>query len=395
MGRDPVLAVALFHKAAETGHAGAQRALGECLRDGDGVGKNEAQAQQWLRKAAAQGHRHAKALLDGNVFLLGTLAAGGAGPGSGAEPGAEPGAEAAAEVGAGAGAIEGRSLRAQHMDMSEGGEEAEAGAQSEVFREDRESAAGGDDAGTSGASAESEAGSERGEGAGVGEADSSGEGAGNGDSFSFDGEESEDGGQGGEGGDGDASETGEDGKSAWRMEGYDGAATPPVAEQGGRRAADGEMGVQGGAGSEQASDAGEGAAREEADESYEGVGGDEASETGEQGVENSDSFCFNVTPPPLSAPPLTPPPTPPLSPTEAAALAAASGRAAALASAPSPPSSRAAAAALDGPQGRPFTPLVLFQLNTLESLKNVAKSRECCGYAVYRASGQHGSQLSW
>ena len=306
-----------------------------CQALGDGVRKDVAKGEKLLREAWAEGDAHALGFFseDGTVFQPGTVAAG-------------------ARAG-------GQSPRTHHAGVRERGDDAEANAASEACgvnaeseaggksagEQIGESAAGGEEPGTSGASAGSDVdGSERGEGAGVEEASSNGEVAGSGDSFSFYVEESEDGcGQGRRGGNGDASKTGEDGKSAWRMEGYDGAVTPPVAEQCGQRAEDYEVGLQGDAGSERAGDTREGAAGEEADESYEDAGGDESSETGEQGrAEDSDSFALNVTPPPQPPqPPLTlppppplpspPPPQMPLTPETAAALSATLGRAAALA----------------------------------------------------------------
>ena len=49
-------AVQWFRKAAEQGHSGAQNNLGFCYNNGQGVVQDSAEAVQWYRKAAEQGH---------------------------------------------------------------------------------------------------------------------------------------------------------------------------------------------------------------------------------------------------------------------------------------------------------------------------------------------------
>ena len=44
-----------YRKAAERGHAMAQKNLGNCYLDGKGVEKDPAEAVKWYRKAAEQG----------------------------------------------------------------------------------------------------------------------------------------------------------------------------------------------------------------------------------------------------------------------------------------------------------------------------------------------------
>lgn len=57
---DVSLAVDLFWKAANLGHAGAAYMLGECLLDGVGVERDRADALEWLVTAAELGHRRAR-----------------------------------------------------------------------------------------------------------------------------------------------------------------------------------------------------------------------------------------------------------------------------------------------------------------------------------------------
>jgi TPR repeat protein len=45
-----------FLKAAQRGHAEAQRNLAIMFKNGQGVAQNDAEAVRWLRKAADQGH---------------------------------------------------------------------------------------------------------------------------------------------------------------------------------------------------------------------------------------------------------------------------------------------------------------------------------------------------
>lgn len=58
--KDASQAVTWYRKAAEQGHAGAQFALGIMYRHGEGVSKDMAQAAAWYRKAAEQGHAGAQ-----------------------------------------------------------------------------------------------------------------------------------------------------------------------------------------------------------------------------------------------------------------------------------------------------------------------------------------------
>ena len=50
-------------KAAEQGHAGAQVSLGSMYIQGTGVPQNYAEAEKWFRKAAEQGDRTAQSML--------------------------------------------------------------------------------------------------------------------------------------------------------------------------------------------------------------------------------------------------------------------------------------------------------------------------------------------
>lgn len=54
------LAAELFEKAANQGNANAQNLLGTLLYSGEGVKKDLAEAEKWLKKAAKQGHVGAK-----------------------------------------------------------------------------------------------------------------------------------------------------------------------------------------------------------------------------------------------------------------------------------------------------------------------------------------------
>ena len=49
-----------FLKAAERGDAYAQYNLGVCLKNGEGVARDAAQAVVWYRKAAEQGYAYAQ-----------------------------------------------------------------------------------------------------------------------------------------------------------------------------------------------------------------------------------------------------------------------------------------------------------------------------------------------
>ena len=56
ISKDEVEAVKWFRKAAEQGHAQAQRYLGVAYANGWGASKDEVEAVKWTRKAAEQGH---------------------------------------------------------------------------------------------------------------------------------------------------------------------------------------------------------------------------------------------------------------------------------------------------------------------------------------------------
>lgn len=56
-------AVKWYRKAAEQGHAGAQRVLGDCYYSGDGVTQDYKEAVKWLSKAAEQGDKKAQEFL--------------------------------------------------------------------------------------------------------------------------------------------------------------------------------------------------------------------------------------------------------------------------------------------------------------------------------------------
>jgi TPR repeat protein len=53
-------AIISYRKAAESGHAMAQSNLGLMYTTGDGVGRDDAQAQHWFGRAAAQGYATAQ-----------------------------------------------------------------------------------------------------------------------------------------------------------------------------------------------------------------------------------------------------------------------------------------------------------------------------------------------
>ena len=55
VGRDEAQAIAWFRKAADQGGAQAQFNLDLMYRDGNGVQKDDTQAAEWFRKAADQG----------------------------------------------------------------------------------------------------------------------------------------------------------------------------------------------------------------------------------------------------------------------------------------------------------------------------------------------------
>ncbi|MCQ2444127.1 MAG: ankyrin repeat domain-containing protein [Mailhella sp.] len=56
LAADPQAAVRWYRKAASGGSALAMHNLGDCYRDGIGVGRDHAEAFAWYRKAAAAGH---------------------------------------------------------------------------------------------------------------------------------------------------------------------------------------------------------------------------------------------------------------------------------------------------------------------------------------------------
>lgn len=58
--RDLTKAFQFYLESAEAGYVTAQFAVGECYEKGDGVKKNEDEAQKWFEKAAAQGHLQAQ-----------------------------------------------------------------------------------------------------------------------------------------------------------------------------------------------------------------------------------------------------------------------------------------------------------------------------------------------
>jgi TPR repeat protein len=60
VAKDEAEAVEWYRKAAEQGHCVAQNNLGVCYHGGTGVDKDEAEAVEWYRKAAEQGHSEAQ-----------------------------------------------------------------------------------------------------------------------------------------------------------------------------------------------------------------------------------------------------------------------------------------------------------------------------------------------
>jgi soluble lytic murein transglycosylase-like protein len=65
--RDYVKAAALYCRAAKTGYADAQYALGWMYANGRGVSKDDGVAAQLFAMAAAQGHEHARSMLNYTV----------------------------------------------------------------------------------------------------------------------------------------------------------------------------------------------------------------------------------------------------------------------------------------------------------------------------------------
>ena len=65
---DPVLAVAWYRRAAESGLAEAQFNLAHCLATGNGTARNDAEALDWMLRAAGQGLASAEFLA--GVMLL-------------------------------------------------------------------------------------------------------------------------------------------------------------------------------------------------------------------------------------------------------------------------------------------------------------------------------------
>ena len=60
----------LFLRAARAGHPGAQREVAMCFREGDGVGRDSAECDKWLRLAAEGGDAEAQSLY--GMFRSGT-----------------------------------------------------------------------------------------------------------------------------------------------------------------------------------------------------------------------------------------------------------------------------------------------------------------------------------
>lgn len=65
---DPLLAVAWYRRAAESGLAEAQFNLAHCLATGNGTARNDAEALDWMLRAAGQGLASAEFLA--GVMLL-------------------------------------------------------------------------------------------------------------------------------------------------------------------------------------------------------------------------------------------------------------------------------------------------------------------------------------
>ena len=57
---DYIEAALLFRKAADVGHASAQKSLGDMYHEGQGVAEDDARAMMWYRKAADQGNANAQ-----------------------------------------------------------------------------------------------------------------------------------------------------------------------------------------------------------------------------------------------------------------------------------------------------------------------------------------------
>lgn len=69
--KDPRKAVEYFHKAALQGNADGQYNLGRCYFHGIGsVRADLAKSREWVAKAAAQGHKNAKAFMEDNDWTL-------------------------------------------------------------------------------------------------------------------------------------------------------------------------------------------------------------------------------------------------------------------------------------------------------------------------------------
>ena len=64
VGKDEAEAVKWYRKAAEQGDAMAQYNLGCCYENGDGISADKAEALMWYRKAAEQGHAEAQNRVD-------------------------------------------------------------------------------------------------------------------------------------------------------------------------------------------------------------------------------------------------------------------------------------------------------------------------------------------
>jgi TPR repeat protein len=71
VAKDEAEAVEWYRKAAEQGHCVAQNNLGVCYHGGTGVDKDEAEAVEWYRKAAEQGHSNGQYNL-GDCYENGT-----------------------------------------------------------------------------------------------------------------------------------------------------------------------------------------------------------------------------------------------------------------------------------------------------------------------------------
>ena len=60
----------MIRTAAEKGLAQAQRNLGICYLNGEGVKEDKAQAKEWLKKAEAQGDTIAAGICQDNGFTI-------------------------------------------------------------------------------------------------------------------------------------------------------------------------------------------------------------------------------------------------------------------------------------------------------------------------------------